>query len=415
MTDASTGAPRLRPVEAIPLRDNGELHVVLHDPAGLALGQITLSPAAYLLVTLFDGQRGPDEIGRAFRARTGHDLPAGVVENAIRQLDEARFLFSPAFEAHYDTLVAEYRRATVRRSTDPRGAGLGEDEPLSRMFERMFTAATSDAPPPGTLRGMIAPHLDYRRGWDCYARAYGLLRGRRDIRRVVILGTNHFGLAAAVVATDKDFATPLGTTPTDRAFLGELSRRCGTDLCEYEFDHAREHSVELQVHALQHLLGPDSFSIVPIICPDVCGPTGTRPITGEGTDLREFARHLRDLLRETDVSTIVVAGADLSHIGRRFGDNCDLDDEFLDGVARCDRRALDLIRAARPEEFRELLAANGNSTRVCSAGCIYALLTALPDAHPTVLHYHQAVDRDAETCVTCAAVALTDDESSPTA
>ena len=47
-----------------------------------------------------------------------------------------------------------------------------------------------------------------------------------------------------------------------------------------------------------------------------------------------------------------------------------------------------------------------NPTRVCSAGCIFALKAALPEAKAQVLRYHQAVDQESQAGVTCAAVAV---------
>ena len=52
------------------------------------------------------------------------------------------------------------------------------------------------------------------------------------------------------------------------------------------------------------------------------------------------------------------------------------------------------------------IADENNPTQVCSAGCIFALATALPDAEATILAYHQAVTREIHNCVTCAAVAF---------
>jgi len=172
-------------------------------------------------------------------------------------------------------------------------------------------------------------------------------------------------------------------------------------------DHAKEHSIELQVAWLQHLFGAQSFKIVPILCPDPCGPTGMAPYDGCGVDLSAFVNALRDQIAEDSTETLLVAGADLSHVGRAFGDDCDLDEPFLKGVRDHDRNALDRYARGDAEEFVRYLATDSNPTRVCSAGCMFAVATALPDASPTVLDYHQAVDRDTDTCVTCTAVAFT--------
>ena len=54
------------------------------------------------------------------------------------------------------------------------------------------------------------------------------------------------------------------------------------------------------------------------------------------------------------------------------------------------------------------MAETGNPTRVCSVGCIYALMTALgPESRVERLSYHQAVTMEIDNAVTCAAYAFT--------
>jgi len=317
-------------------------------------------------------------------------------------LDQAHLLEGPSFEAHYASLVTAYRQAPVREM--PHAAALGID-----ASGQVFEETLADADPfevDGRIRGVIAPHLDYARGRPCYAIAYGMLRNREVPGRVVVLGTNHFGRSPTVVLTGKDFETPLGLARTDVAFIEKLEAGVGP-LREHEFDHAREHSVELQVAWLQYLYGSEAFSIVPVLCPDPCGPSGTAPCYGDGVDLHAFATTLGKVIRDDHVDTLVIAGADLSHVGAVFGDARPLDEAFLGEVARHDRTALAKLEQGGAEEFLEELRRHENATHVCSAGCIFAAATALSDARGRVLAYHQAVHSEEPNCVTCAAVVFT--------
>ncbi len=399
--------PRLRPIEVFPFEDEGRQMLLVHDPAGLAAGQIAISPPALVVLSLLDGDHDRDAIREAFSERTGQPLPAEQLDQFIRHLDDAFFLDSEAFAAHFAAMVEAYRSAPARVSPDAASYG-ADGEGLPAMFQKLLSGCgvALTGAPGRRLAGLVAPHLDYPRGGPCYADAYGILATADPPRRVVILGTNHFGRATSVVATRKDFQTPLGTTRTDRAFLDGLEARCGHDLCEHEFDHQREHSVDLQVLLLQHVFGPDRFEIVPVLCHDPCGPTGTAAYDGQGCDLRVFAEALGELVRESDVPTLLIAGADLSHVGRRFGDDRDLEPRFLAEIERCDREALDAVVARQGDRFVDTLRSRNNRTRVCSAGCIYALMTALPEAQPELLRYHQAVHPEADTAVTCSAVAF---------
>ncbi|GAG01121.1 unnamed protein product, partial [marine sediment metagenome] len=152
------------------------------------------------------------------------------------------------------------------------------------------------------------------------------------------------------------------------------------------------------------LFGHQEITFVPFLCPSPCGPTGVRPFDGQGVDLRTFAETLRQCLDEDNTPTCLIAAADLSHVGQFFGDQRQLDQAFLQEVAATDRKMLSAVLSGDAEELVEQITKADNPTRVCSVGCIYVLLTALPEATGKLLRYHQAVLSEAHNCVTSAAV-----------
>ncbi|MFQ5591265.1 MAG: AmmeMemoRadiSam system protein B [Phycisphaerae bacterium] len=396
--------PRLRPVEAFPMPDNGGVgrRIALRDPSGISNAVITVSGAALQLLAMMDGTRTCDDICDAFQAAVGQPLPRDRLESMVKQLEEARFLDSDGFAAYYQSLLDAYRTNEVREL--PQTSALITDNDLNATLGGML----ADENPVVLLRpvvGLIAPHLDYARGRPCYAAAYAMLQRRSTPERVVILGTNHFGRSTLVVATACHFRTPLGTTRNDRDFLHRIEQRCG-NLRRYELDHAREHSIELQVAWLQHSFGAEAFAIVPFLCPDPCGPTGTAPANGDGVDLLDFAKALGDVIAADEKDTLIVAAADLSHAGAVFGDNRPLDAAYLDEIRARDKQALDNLTANDPAGWVRCVSEGNNPTRICSAGCIFALATAVRGASGTIARYHQAVDQSTQTCVTCAAVAF---------
>ncbi len=376
--------------------------VGLRDATGLSNVILTLSEPALQLLTFVDGTRTCDEVLTAFDEVCGEPVARETLESMLTHLDKALLLEGPTFEAHYAELVAAYRASPAR--TMPQAEGLGVDA-CGGVFDDMLLGV--DLPKiDGTIRGVIAPHLDYPRGAPCYAISYGLLRERPAPDRVIILGTNHFGRGTSVVATGKDFETPLGLTRTDVDFIKRLEGRVGP-LRTHEFDHAREHSVELQVAWLQKIYGADAFTIVPVLCHDPCGPTGTAPYDGNGADLRDFANAIAAEIIAEDQDTLIIAGADLSHVGANFGDNQPLDEPFLHDVAEHDQNALASLSEDGADAFVDTLKTRDNRTRVCSAGCIFVATVALDDAAAHVLHYHQAVNQETQTCVTCTAAVFT--------
>lgn len=366
-----------------------------------------VGPEQFTLLTLLDG-RHRDAVRAEFADRVGYMLLSEELDALLDQLDRAGFLEGPGFEAFYAGLAREYHEAPHRPLRDPDSYGARAAE-LPRYLNAALSAAAEARPKPappaaaGPLMGVIAPHLDFPRGLSCYADAYHRVQASARPRRVVVLGTNHFGRSRSVVTTDKDFQTHWGVVPTDREFLGRLQSMCGGSLSPYPLDHAREHSIELHAIWLRHVLGND-VRIVPALCPDPSGPRGTAPGDRGGVDLRDFALALGELIRADGVPTLVVASADLSHVGRYFDEDRDLSPDYLNAVRDTDETALAFVEANDPEGFRQHMARTQNPTNICSVGCIYALLVALgPDAEPRKLRYHQAVTPEAENAVTCAA------------
>lgn len=393
--------PALRPVEVVPVRQaGGEPLFAVHDNTGISEHAVAVSLPGYFILAHLDGEHTVEEVQAAFAARFRQRVSAEQIAELVRALDQALLLRNQRYEDAYAARRAAYLAGQVRD-----GRGRWPDPEALRTEVAAILGA--DRPASGRpIRGLIAPHLDYARGRVCYEAAYRALAAAPRADRYVVLGTNHFGRSGSVVATTKDFQTHLGRVAVDRKFIAALERRLGASLCEHEFDHAAEHSVELQVHVLQALRGEERFCIVPVLCPDPCGPTGTAPADGVGVDLAEFADALAELLAGDAVTTQLIAGADLSHVGMRFGDPERTTPEFLAAVADHDQALLGLLEQRREEEFVQRVRAEQNATRICSVGCIYALLRALPGRRCRVLRYHQAVDLEHETHVTCAAAVV---------
>ncbi len=395
-----TAKPVIRPVEAFPVEQDGHTGYVLVDPSGWAEASITVNREALFLLSQFDGVNSLDTVRAGYQDQFGQVMPTETLASIVEGLRQARLLGGADFLEYYNELLEAYRASPSR--IVQYAQSFESPEQLKTSITEMLAQSDESIVRTGNVRGIVAPHLDYPRGGPCYAAAYGQLAGASAPKRIIILGTNHFGMSAAVSATGKAFESPYGTTQVDLEFLERLEARCG-DLRSHELDHAREHSIELQVLICQHLWGCDAFEIVPVLCPDPCGPTGTAPWFGDGVDLADFASVLRAELRDDPAESLIIAGADLSHFGREFGDDRDLDAAFCEEVANRDQEALVHVAANGFAAFVESVARENNPTRVCSAGCIYTAMTALDDTKVDVLRYHQTVDPETHTAVSCAA------------
>jgi len=108
---------------------------------------------------------------------------------------------------------------------------------------------------------LVVPHAGYAFSGAVAALAYApLARWQRVVRRVVLLGPTHrvavHGLASPTVGA---FETPLGRVSVDEAALASLADL--NQVVRADGPHAQEHALEVQLHFLQTVLGPD-FTLV---------------------------------------------------------------------------------------------------------------------------------------------------------
>jgi AmmeMemoRadiSam system protein B len=387
--------PKLRPVEALPTQEN---MVCLRDPQGFSDKLLLIPPALFYVVSLFDGKHSVLDIQEAYTSRFGELLFSEKVREIIEQLDEALFLESDRFQQIRRQIVDEFLESPVRRAIH---AGLSYEErpeELVRQLEDLF--AQPEGPglpdtgnPTGRLRALIAPHIDLRRGGHCFAWSYAELARESRARTFVILGIAHVPTRHPFVLTAKDFQTPLGRVSTDRGFLERLAGHCRTDFYEDEFCHRGEHSIEFQILFLQYLF-PDEpeLRVVPILC-SLPPEMYLGAAISEHSEVEEFLEALGKTLESTDGEVCCIASVDLSHIGKRFGQNLDLSSELLKTIEREDRSMIDTILKLDGEAFFQGIQQERDRRNVCGVPAIYALLRVAQAQEGRLLRYEQAVDQ----------------------
>jgi len=399
--------PRIRPVEVFPFEEKGSRTFLVQDPAGYLEAPLQLSPAALLLMTLCDGSRTRDAVRAEFEARSGHALSGTELADFLATMDRVHLLDSPAFATHRATLERDFAARTWRAPTHAGAAYEGDPRSLATTLDRWLAAGVAGGRARGRLRALIAPHIDFHRGGAGYGKAYAALLEREAPEVVVVLGTGHAAEGGRFILCDKGFETAFGNLPVDREFLGRLEKRLHRDYRRGLLAHRNEHSIEFQAVWLAHLF-PEGRrpSIVPILCTtfddlmdDEAGPMRL-------AETAEFLGALRETWLEEKRRVLVIAGADLSHVGPRFGDSRRTDAGFLEQVRARDLAALEGAKCGSAERFFSAVAEYRNCHRICSvAGIFTALHTVSADAGD-VLVYDQAVDPSGQLAVTFAGIAL---------
>jgi AmmeMemoRadiSam system protein B len=143
---------------------------------------------------------------------------------------------------------------------------------------------------------------------------------------------------------------------------------------------------------LAHVFGP-SVRIVPVLCSALM-PDGTLSDPSGIEAVQTFLSACRDVVAAPGRRTTVVAGADLAHVGKRFGDAFDVTPGILGRVDERDREDLAYVTRGDAEAFYRSVMKDGNARRVCGLGCIYSALKTIQGSfwRAELLHYDQAPD-----------------------
>ena len=390
--------PRLRPLEIAALRDGDRDLLIVSDPLGVMPAPVALRVEALEMLRVLDGSLSLNDLA-AEVVRASKDLRAGTsVKEFIAQLDRMLMLDSPRFAEAYRALRDGYHRLEVRQAVlgghsypeDPTALAAFIDGHFAEAEGLRVSAGQPRAPADARPRALLAPHLDPRRAGVAMARAYLELGVEQPGPvRIVVYGTGHTLMNEPVALTRKRFETPFGSLACDTAFVDALAARLGEAAWRDELAHRDEHSIEFQAIYLKRRLGARPVTLVPILC------GGFHALMDAGRGAREDATYetliaaVRDAERSLGGATVHVAGVDLSHVGRRFGDAA-LDDRTLAEVEAKDRGALEAAARGDADGWYGAIAAHEDSTRVCGWGATYAVLRCAEPGAGRLLHYEQS-------------------------
>jgi MEMO1 family protein len=391
--------PRLRPVEAFPVDHGGERFLALRDPAGYAPSVVMLPGGVVEIVALFDGGHTIVDIQAELTRRHGEIVPRAQIEALIDGLDEHGFMESERFAERRAAIDGEFLGAPIRPASHAGGAYAAEPAELRLTMDGFFTHAEG----PGsiewatgsgaTITGAISPHIDFHRGGPAYAWAYRRLAERCQADLFVILGTCHAGMGDPFALTRKDYATPFGPAAVDREFVEVLAKRAGQDCFASELAHRGEHSIEFQAVFLRYLYAARrDFTIVPILASFAHEALARGNGAEDDPRVPRFLDALGETIAASGRRVAVIAGADLAHMGPRFGDPAPILPPELERIEHEDREMLGAVQSGDARAFFEAVARDGDRRRICGYSPIYATLRVLGRPRGDLLRYGQWPD-----------------------
>lgn len=399
--------PKLRyGLEAFPVEHEGQRMVLLRDRIGFCQAPLLVSPVVAELLMHMNGKNSLRDLQAYYSRRTGELLFSEKLEAILRMLDDHLLLETENFLKRAGEEVARFMQDPIRRMQHAGKSYPADPESLSQQLQSFFEPGSGG---PGVPRigaderrlvGVVAPHIDIQAGGPCFAQAYKTLQEAVHPDTWVILGTGHEPLDNYFALTPKDFETPLGVVRHDREFCEELVRRAPRDLRASEYNHHREHTIEFQAVFLA--FAQPEASIVPLLC-----SFSLENWASDREYLDEVAAILSDLANSGQRHVGFIASVDLAHIGPRYGDNFQPNEETLKQHTVADLDLLKSMENCDSRNFIGTLRREQNRRRICGLGPLYLLAKILETkAHGTLLQHNHAVVDQQGSFVTFASMAF---------
>jgi AmmeMemoRadiSam system protein B len=227
------------------------------------------------------------------------------------------------------------------------------------------------------VRALVSPHIDYPRGGPIYAQVWqAASEAIRAAERVIIFGTDHMGGEGRLTLTRQSYGTPWGDFPTDLEAVDAVATTIGEEAAfGEELHHLGEHSIELALVWLHYIRRGVPCRLVPILCGSF-----ESFVSGEANPAQSavFTGALR-ALRQVVASgpTLVVAAADLAHVGQAFGDLLPVDFVARMPLRTADERIIAQICRGSADGFFAEIQQVEDKFHVCGLPPIYLMLRLL--------------------------------------
>lgn len=379
--------------------------LIISCPLGLTRSPLALIPAVAPVLSCFEGNMSLEQILQRF---TPQGLSIQTLHELVRLLDDNLFLATPRFFSAQAAMHEEYKNSPARQpflagssyAQNPQELEKEIDSYLA-VKDHIYTAHN------GTLCALKAPHIDYRRGSPSYGITYNYLRdSSHDL--YVLIGTAHQYSRHMFHLTAKDFLTPLGNLPAKRNFIEKLSLRYGKERSfADEILHKKEHSLELQTPFLSRL--KQNAAIVPVLVGGFHHLLSGGRYPEQDPVYDDFVSALAECIKESGKEgqrICFIAGVDMAHVGRYFGDKDSLTPEKMKDIAARDHTYLQHIQKQDKKSLFDHIAEDGDDRKICGFPTMYTIIDVFDRLgikyNARLYDYRQAVNYRNDCAVTFA-------------
>jgi AmmeMemoRadiSam system protein B len=404
--------PTLRNLQYSPLKQGDEQYVVLWDPSGLSSEKLVIPLNYFYMFQFFDGEHSLEQVGAEYLKKYGEFVMPDRLIRLVSDLDEKLFLEGERYDQAKAEALAAYRSSPIRQAVFAGKSYKADLETLRKQINDFFKSKEGPESTPSANQGkkikaIVAPAFEPKEAGPLYAWAYKELKEAVTPDVFVILGTCHAGLERGITITDRDFETPLGIVPVNKTIIEHMRKNGGETFFEEDIKHIHEHSIEFQLPLLQQTIGIQKpFTIVPVLCsfpPLVLADPDEKPLFDH---IDTFLKSLKEAIASTGQEVCVIAGANLAHIGLRYGDQKPPTDFSFHRCMQADLEMLKKVEELHPEEFAQYILTEGDKRHILGFSAIFLLLKLIEAEKGEVLRYDRGITDQFNSTVTYASMAF---------
>lgn len=363
----------------------------IRDPYHFSDAMLIIPPPLVECLECFNGRQTDLDLRAALVRITGSFEVEEISRHLVETLETAGFLEDETFARMQAGKRREFAELPVREPAHAGSAYPADPGELRQtMAEYMEEGAGEMAAGADGLFAIAAPHVSPVGGWQSYQAAYRMLRPEHRDRTFVILATSHYGEPERFGLTRKNFRTPLGESQTDAPLVDWLADRGGSAVEMEDYCHSFEHTVELQIVFLQHVLGAN-VRVLPILCGAYAHSLyqGGKPEDHDG--VKRFLDVLGELRDREGERLFWILGVDMAHMGARYQDSFEAvaGQGVMEGVGGRDEQRIERINAMDAAGFWDLVQQRHDDLKWCGSAPFYTFLKTAPQARGELLKYEQ--------------------------
>lgn len=395
--------PKLRSeIKVTEFYDSGEKFVELSDELAISPQNLALPYYFYDILIKNQAEISFEESRSIILSEKSNN--SDILVNLLTILSNLHYFESPVINIYRDIILSylanDFREPVCAGTSYP-----NESKELKKYLDDLLSRADIKTDKP--FKKIIAPHIDYQIGKNAhriYANTFSNLDTDFDL--AILFGTAHYKSSSDFMLTKKHFNSPLGQIKTDLEFIKLLQNELNDEIVFDDLAHRNEHSLELHLIILQHIMKSKDFKILPILNGSFHSYFYNSLEPSNTKEFENFLRALNKAIKISEKKVIYLSSGDLSHIGQKFGDEKDAKN-MLASIEKDDLNLIDNLICKSSNKFYKNIAKNHNKNRVCGLSPFYSLIETGQLNNATFCGYHKWYEYETKSAVSFCGIGYT--------